>query len=356
MRGNEEKQTSLLCLVNVEERVPKNHPLRRIKKMAEDALSSMEPLFASMYSGVGRPSIPPETLLKAQLLIALYTVRSDRLFCEQLEWNLLWRWFLNMDAVGRGFDHSTFSKNRERFVAHDVSGEFFKVVVEQARAAGLLSSEHFSVDGTLIEAWASLKSFRPKDDDDDGDNNGWSDFRGKKRKNDTHESKTDPESKLFRKGKGREAKLCYMGHGLMENRNKLLVGVELTQATGTSERDAAELLLDQSPRAGPRTLGADRGYDTKAFVAACRSRNVTPHVAQNTSGRRSAIDGRTTRHTGYRASGIVRRMIEGVFGWLKTTGGVRKTRFRGQARVRQDFVIRGAAYNLMRLSKLLAAT
>jgi len=352
MRGNEEKQTTLLCLLNVEERVPQDHPLRPIKRMAEEALASMSPLFESMYSRVGRPSIPPETLLKSQLLIALYTVRSDRLFCEQLEWNLLWRWFLNMDAVSWGFDHSTFSKNRERFVTHDVSGEFFKVVVEQARVAGLLSSEHFSVDGTLIEAWASMKSFRPKDDADN-DNNGWADFRGKKRKNDTHESKTDPEAKLFRKGKGKEAKLCYMGHGLMENRNHLLVGIEVTQATGTAERDAAALLLDQAPRDGPRTLGGDKGYDTKDFVAACRARNVTPHVAQNTSRRRSAIDGRTTRHPGYRASEIVRRMIEGIFGWMKTTGGARKTRFRGAARVRQDFVFRGAAYNLLRIGKLI---
>lgn len=353
MRGPENRQTTLLCLTNVEERIPQDHPLRAIKLLAEEALSSMSPLFESMYSQVGRPSIPPETLLKSQLLQALFSVRSDRLFCEQLEWNLLWRWFLNLDYVSRVFDHSTFSKNRERFVTHDVAGAFFSVVVEQARSAGLLSSEHFSVDGTLIEAWASMKSFRPKDDDDD-DNNGWSDFRGKPRKNDTHESKTDPDAKLWRKGRGREAKLSYMGHALMENRHHLLVGMELTQATGTAERETALLLLDQSARAGPRTLGADRGYDTAAFVADCRARNVTPHVAQHTGRRRSAIDRRTTRHPGYGVSSVVRRMIEGAFGWMKTTGGARRTKVRGTNRVRHDFIMRGAAYDLLRMAKLLA--
>ncbi len=342
----------MLCLISPESRVPDDHPLRAVKALADAALKQLGAVFDQMYADTGRPSVPPERLLKGLLLIALYSVRSERQFCDQLGYNLLFRWFLDMDMVEEAFDASTFSRNRERLLAHEVSAKFFVAVREQA--AELMSSEHFSVDGTLLQAWASMKSFRPKDDDD-GDHNGWSDFRGQKRRNLTHESKTDPESRLYRKGNGQEAKLCFMGHALMDNRHGLLVDLRVTEANGTAERQAALQMLEPVARKRRITVGADRGYDTKDFVAGCRSLGATPHVARNDSGhRRSTIDDRTSRHPGYRVSQTVRRRIEQVFGWMKTVGGMHRSRFRGRRRTELAAHIVGAAYNLLRVSKLLA--
>lgn len=346
----------MLCLLNAEDLVARDHPLRAIKTLADAALSSMSPFLDGMYAECGRASVAPEVLLKAKLLSALFSIRSDRQLCEQLRYNLLFRWFLDLDMVGDGFDHSTFSKNQARLLAHDAAGQFFATIVEQAKAAGLMSSDHFSVDGTLIEAWASMKSFRPKDEDD-GDSNGWSNFRGERRSNETHESKTDPEAKLARKGNGQEARLAYSGHAMTENRNGLLVDFRILEANGRAEREAALVMLDDGSRGnGPKTLGADKGYDTKDFVAECRSRGVTPHVAKNEHARRSsAIDARTTRHPGYRASMIVRRRIEQVFGWMKTIGGLERTRWRGVAKTQLAAFLVGAAYNLLRIAKLRPA-
>jgi transposase len=355
MRGKEKKQATMFSTVSPEQRVPKDHPLRSIRTVADSALKSLSPTFREMYSTTGRPSVPPERLLKSLVLIALYSVRSERQFCEQLDYNLLFRWFLDMDIEEPSFDPTTFGKNRERMMRHEVAAKFFDAVVSHARAEGLMSSEHFSVDGTLIEAWASMKSFRRKDDDD-SDNNGWADFKGEKRSNDTHESKTDPESKLFRKGMGQEAKLCFMGHALMENRHALLVGFQTSVASGTAERETALQLLDEQLEGERRiTLGADRGFDSRNFVQALRDRNVVPHVAQSEH-RTPATDARTTRHTGYAISIGARRQIEKVFGWMKAVGGLRRTRLRGV--VPTDFLAKlaGAAYNLLRIANLTRAT
>lgn len=353
MRGHDSKQASMLCLISPESVVPTDHPLRAMKKLVEVVLRELSSVFDAMYSSTGRPSIPPERLLKATVLMALYTVRSERMFCEQLGYNLLFKWFLDMDMHEPAFDPTSFTKNRKRLLEHGVAGHFFRTVVEHARKAGLMSDEHFSVDGTLIEAWASMKSFRPKDDDD-SDNNGWADFRGKKRSNVTHESKTDPDARLIRKAKGKEAKLSYCLSALMENRNGLLTGIDLALATGFAERGSALAMLDGSESANNRrTLGADAGYDTSDFVAACRQRGVTPHVAQNRSSRRSAIDGRTTRWQGYSVSIGIRRMIERVFGWMKTTANFRRTRLKGRAKTTMAANFVGATYNLMRLIRLL---
>lgn len=346
----------MLCLMSVEDRIPQDHPLRPIKKMADEALRELSPVFDEIYASSGRYSVPPEFLLKALLLQALYSIRSERALCEQLQYNLLYRWFLDMDMLEEAFVPTTFTKNRDRLLKHHVAERFFDAVVGQAKGAGLMSSDHFSVDGTMIEAWASMKSFRPKDDDDD-DNNGWSDFRGKKRSNETHESKTDPEAKLWRKGKGREAKLCFAGNALMENRNGLVLDFHIDQMSGTIEREAAlEMLaihVGDNPKA---TAGADKGYDTKEFVAKLRELGITPHVAQNiTSNRGSAIDGRTTRHWGYAASQKIRKRIEEIFGWMKTVGCFRRTRFRGVARTQMAAYILVAAYNLTRMAKLMPA-
>jgi len=343
----------MLCLVSPESRVPAEHPLRAMRALADAALAALSDDFDAMYAGVGRPSVPPERLLKASLLLALYSVRSERQLCEQLEYNLLFRWFLDMDMLEPAFDATTFSKNRARLMEHDICAAFFATVREQAR--DLMSRDHFSVDGTLLEAWASMKSFRPKTDTD-SDSNGWADFRGQKRRNDTHESKTDPEAKLFRKGRGREAKLSYAGHALMENRNGLLVDVRVTEASGYAEREAALMMVEEHLPVGA-TLGADRGYDTRDFVAGCREARTTPHVAQNQHARRrSAIDGRTTRHVGYEISQTIRKRIEQVFGWFKTVGGLRRTRFRGRRKTQDAAYIVGTAYNLMRIAKLRRAT
>lgn len=348
----------MLSIKTPESMVPRDYPIREVKRVADLALRQLSPLFDEMYATSGRASIPPEVLLKSMLLIALFSIRSERLLCEQLGYNMLYRWFLDMDLEDEPFDHSTFSKNRERLLAHEVAHQFLRAIVQQARLNKLVSSEHFSVDGTLIEAWASMKSFRPKDeDDDDNDGNGWADFRGSKRSNATHESKTDPEAKLMRKGKGREAKLSYCMNVLMENRSGLAVGVEVEEATGWAEREAALVLIARELPGGRRiTLGGDKGYDTRDFAAACRERNTTPHVAQNiNANRKSAIDRRTTRHPGYRASAVVRRRIEPVIGWMKNIAGAKKTRFRG--RKRTDFwgQIAGCAYNLVRMARLSTA-
>jgi transposase len=363
MRGTDTKQASMLSLLTPEKRVPANHPLRVVKEMAEAALKEMSPLFDAMYSTVGRSSIPPERLLKASLLMAFYTVRSERLFCEQLDYNILFRWFLDMNMEEPSFDHSTFSKNRERLIAHEVAKEFFLTVVAQARAAGLMSDEHFTVDGTLIEAWASLKSFRKKDEkpgdrpppDDPG--NPTVDFHKEKRSNATHESTTDPDAKLARKGKGKEAKLSYSQHALMENRNGLLIDLRIAEANGTAERDLAlEMVGERLPGTTRITIGGDKGYDTKDFVEECGWRGVTPHVAQNiTEQRDSAIDARTTRHPGYSMSQRIRKRVEEIFGWTKTVANFRRTRFKGRERTELASYFVGAAYNLLRMGRLLEA-
>jgi transposase len=359
MRGTESKQSSMLFLGSPESVVPKDHPIRHVKRLADAALAQLSPLFDEMYSATGRPSIPPERLLKASLLMALYTVRSERMFCEQLGYNLLFRWLLDMTMAEAPFEHSAFSHNRERLLKHDVAGEFFRAVVEQARAGQLLSHEHFTVDGTLIDAWASLKSFKNKSDDrrdpPDDPGNPTVSFHGEKRSNDTHASTTDAEAKLMRKGSGKEARLSYAAHALMENRHGLLVDFRVTQATGFAERETALAMLDaRKERSGPITLGADKGYDTHDFVEECRAMNVVPHVAQAiTAYRGSAIDGRTTRHPGYAVSQRVRKRVEEIFGWAKTVGNFRKTRFIGVARTQLAAYLVGAAYNLLRISKLL---
>ncbi len=339
---------------SLEERIPAAHPIRRIKGLADRALGQLSEVFAVMYAETGRPSVPPERLLKAQLLIALFSVRSDRQFCEQLEYNLLFRWFLDLELDEPSFDASTFSRNRERLIRHEVAERFLAAIVAEASVQRLLSSEHFSVDGTLIEAWASMKSFRRKDGPPGGDANGWSDFTGTKRSNETHASTTDPEARLARKGDGHEAKLSFSGHALMENRNGLLVDFAVAQADGFAERREALGLLAQLKGSRRKTVGADKSYDTKGFVAACRELGVPPHVTQNAHRRRrSAIDRRTTRRPGYRISQVVRRRIETIFGWLKTCAGLHRTRVRGVARTQLAARLAAAAYNLLRLSRLL---
>jgi len=360
MRGTDDKQGMMFTVVSPEKRVPADHPLRPIKAGAEAVLKRMSATFDTMYSKVGRPSIPPERLLKSMVLMALYSIRSERLFCEQLDYNMLFRWFLDMNLEEPSFDHSTFSQNRERLLKHEVAAEFFTGVVELAASAGLMSDEHFTVDGTLIEAWASTKSFRRKDrdgrDDDPPDDPGnpTVNFRGEKRSNKTQESTTDPESRLARK-KGKEAKLCFSAHALMENRNGLLVDIQVDEANGTAEHtNAIEMLMKQE---GSKriTVGADKGDDTRGFVEDCRTLNVTPHVAQNSyARRRSAIDGRTTSPPGYQVSQRKRKLVEEVFGWMKTVGGFRRTRFKGRALTQLAAHIVGAAYNLLRITRLQA--
>ena len=362
MRGISEKQAVMLSLISPETRVPKDHPLRRIKGMADQELARLSRVFDDMYSHTGRPSIPPERVLKSLILIALYSVRSERQFCEQLDYNLLFRWFLDMNMVEESFDPTVFTKNRERLMEHEVGRRFFDAVVRQAREAGLMSADHFTVDGTLIEAWASMKSFRPKEEKasdrpTDGDpGNPTVDFHGEKRSNKTHESTTDPESRLMRKSRGKEAKLSYGAHFLMENRNGLLMDLQITPATGTAEEEAAEAMLKRQARKRirPRTLGADKGYDSKGFVSMLRGRKITPHVAQNTERRGgSAIDGRTTRHGGYEISQRIRKRVEEIGGWIKVIGGFRKTRYKGELRTQLAGWFVGAAYNLLRMAKLL---
>jgi transposase len=357
MRGKQEKQVTMLSLVTADQLVPEDHPIREIKPIVDNALREMSSTFSQMYAETGRPSIPPENLLKACLLVALYSVRSERQFCERLQYDLLFKWFLDMNITDQAFDASSFSKNKERLLEHEVAREFLTVVLEEAKRRKLLSEDHFTVDGTLLEAWASLKSFRPKDVGDGtpatGEKNPSVDFHGEQRTNDTHQSTTDPETRLARKGRGKEARLCFTGHVLMENRNGLVVDVDLTQATGTAERDTALDMLDGVPGSRRLTVGADKGYDTQDFVTRCRRMNVTPHVARRQT---SKVDGRTTRHAGYQTSQRIRKRVEEIFGWVKTVGGGCKLRYIGIARNRLWWELTAVAYNLLRMAKLAQNT
>jgi transposase len=358
MRGDDRQPDAMFSYVSMEDRIPQDHPLRTMRTLVDAVLRQISPRFAMLYARTGRPSIPPEKLLRAQLLQILYTIRSERLLMEQLDYNLLFRWFVGLTMDDVVWDATVFTKNRERLLAGDVARAFLEQVVAEARAQQLLSSEHFSVDGTLIDAWASLKSFQRKDGrggpppDDPG--NPSVDFHGERRSNRTHASTTDPEARLFRKGKGHESKLCHQGHVLMENRHGLAVDGMVTPPAGTAERETAVEMMGRVPRDGRLTLGADKGYDTREFVAVLREMAVTPHLTQNTTNRSSAIDDRTTRHPGYALSQRARMRIEEIFGWLKTVALLRKTRHRGTARVEWMFIFALAAYNLVRIRNLAA--
>jgi transposase len=360
MRGYDEQASHLFSYVSPEQRVPANHPLRPIRQITDRVLATLSPKFTAMYAKIGRPSIPPEKLLRALLLQVLYTVRSERLLMEQLEYNLLFRWFVGLNIDDPVWDPTVFSKNRDRLLAADIATAFFQGVRAEAEARQLTSDEHFTVDGTLLEAWASLKSFKKVDAEDappaDDPGNPTVNFHGETRTNATHASTTDPDARLARKGSGKEAKLSYTGHVLMENRNGLAVDVALLPATGTAEREAAIEMVAELPDSGRITLGGDKNYDTRDFVEQLRELEVTPHVAQNNTNRRSAIDERTTRHPGYAISQQKRKRIEEVFGWLKTVGGLRKLRHRGHERVEWMFTFAVAAYNLVRIRNLDATT
>ena len=358
MRGEDRQSGSLFSYVDLEARVAGDHPLRAIGTIVNEALSGLSGEFETLYSNLGRPSIPPERLLRALLLQGFYSIRSERLLMEQLDYNLLFRWFVGLGIDDPVWHPTAFTTNRDRLLAGDVAAKFLAAVLHHPRVRQLLSREHFTVDGTLVEAWASLKSFKPKDAREDdppgGGRNASRDFHGERRTNDSHVSTTDADARLFRKGHGKEARLCFMGHVLMENRHGL-VEAELTRAAGFAERCAAVELV--AARAGPGliTVGADRAYDAADFVMELRELGATPHVAQNTSGRRSAIDRRTTRHPGYRQSQRARHRIEEVFAWVKTIAGQSKAKHRGLERVRWSFTLATAAYNLIRLPKLLGA-
>jgi transposase len=359
MRGADHEQSLMFSYISAERRVPKDHPLRAIRTMADAALKVLDQRFGSMYAAMGRPSIPPERLLRALLLQMLYTVRSERLLMEQLDYNFLFRWFVGLSIDDPVWDVTVFTKNRDRLLKGEVAEAFFAAVLAQARQRNLLSDEHFTVDGTLIEAWAGQKSFKRKEskaadnppkDDDPG--NPSVDFHGERRRNDTHQSTTDPEARLARKGAGKEAKLSYAGHVLMENRNGIAVNSQVTQAVGRAEPQAAIAMVEQIPGHQRVTLGADKGYDTKEFVQELRDHQVTPHIACKPT---SIIDERTTRHPGYAISQQKRKRIEEIFGWLKTVAGLRKTRHRGVARVGWMFTFALAAYNLVRMRNLAPA-
>jgi transposase len=356
MRGTDHQQSSMFSYISAERRVPADHPLRAIRAMADTALKELSPAFDQLYAADGRPSIAPEKLLRALLLQVLYTVRSERLLMEQLDYNFLFRWFVGLNLDEPVWDVTVFTKNRERLLAGAVAEAFFTAVLEQARGHGLLSDEHFTVDGTLIEAWASHKSFKRKEGngapppDDPG--NPTVDFHGERRGNATHQSTTDPEARLARKGAGKEAKLCYAGHVLMENRNGIAVDGCVTQATGRAEPEATVALVEKIPGQQRVTLGADKGYDRKELVQQLRDHQVTPHIARKQT---SIIDDRTTRHPGYLISQQKRKRVEEIFGWIKTVAGLRKTRHRGVRRVGWMFTLALAAYNLVRMRNLLAA-
>lgn len=363
MRGNVEPQADLFCLISPESRVPKDHPLRRVKVLVDEVLRDLSPEFEEMYAENGRPSIPPERLLKAKMLQALYTIRSENLLIEALEYNLLFRWFLDLNLMDPIWDNSTFTKNQERLLAHQTAEVFFARIVGLAREHGWVSDEHFTVDGTLIEAWASLKSFQPKTgpkNADDGDpGNPSVDFHGDQRSNATHQSTTDDEAQLARKGRGKEARLCFGLHALMENRHGLCVQAEITTAHGTTESTAATKLLarqiDTTERV-PRTVGADKGYHNAQVVGFCRKQGIKPHIAEVNDRKVIGLDGRTTRSPGYQTSQKLRKRVEEIFGWAKETGGLRRTRKRGTARVGLSSLLILCAYNLVRMGKLLADT
>jgi len=361
MRGHVDPQGSMFSYFSPESRVPAEHPLRAIKADAEAVLASLSRELDELYAEEGRPSIPPERLLKASLLIALYSVRADRMFCEMLDYNILFRWFLDMSLEERGLDQSSFSRLRTRLVKSDLASRFFDAVVSEARKRGLMSDEHFTVDGTLIEAWASTaKSLRRKDgppSDGGPDDQGLVNFRGERRSNDTHESKTDPDAKLMKKGKGRETKLSYGGHALMENRNGLCVDIDVRSALETETEVAKGMLSRQArKRVRPTTLGGDKGYHTKDFVAHLRKNNIAPHIAQIEGRNTPGLDVRTTRHASYTISQRKRKRVEEIFGWMKAYGGLRRTMARGLPRVRIHAYIVAAAYNLLRMSRLRPAT
>jgi transposase len=352
MRGDDKQlQSGMFSYVSLEQRVPPDHPLRAIRKLVDEILARMSKQFDALYSEVGRPSIPPERLLRALLLQVFYTIRSERLLMEELDYNLLYRWFVGLEIDDRVWDVTVYTKNRDRLLNQEVAQSFFEQVKQQA--AGLMSDEHFTVDGTLIEAWASHKSFQRKDKGDGGPEAGRN-FHGEERRNDTHASKTDAEARLYKKSYGQEAKLSYLGHTVVENRNGLVVAAMATQADGMAERDAGLLMVADLTRMGQRriTLGADKAYDTRDFVDTVRELGATPHVAQNNTNRRSAIDQRTTRHAGYGVSLSKRWLVEKPFGWMKQIGGLRKVKLRGLAKVEWLFVFGCAAYNLLRIPKL----
>jgi transposase len=357
MRGPDRRTEGLFSYVSCESRVPAGHPLRSILPVADAALAALSADFQQLYALNGRPSIAPEKLLRALLLQAFYSVRSERQLMEQLDYNLLFRWFVGLGVDDPVWDVTVFTKNRDRLLEGAIAAKFLQAVLGQPKVKALLSDEHFSVDSTLIRAWASMKSFRPKDGSGEPPTpgrNGERDFHGEQPTNDTHASTTDPEARLFRKGKGKEAKLCFMGHALMENRHGLLIEGRVSEASGTAERDVAETMLAAVPGRHPITVGGDKGFDTAGFVAALRPLKVTPHVAQNISNRRSAIDRRTTRHPGYAVSQRIRKRIEEAFGWIKEVALQRRARHRGKDRVGWQFTLTAAAYNLIRLPKLLA--
>ena len=363
MRGEDQHSATFFSYMRLEDRIPADHPLRAIRELVDAALRDLSRAFNKLYADEGRPGVPPERLLRALLLQAFYTVRSERQLMEQLDYNLLFRWFVGLSADDAVWHPTVFCKNRDRLLNGDIARRFMASVLTLPQVRALLSSEHFSVDGTLIEAWASMKSFVPKDGDggsgksgrSGGGRNAERDFHGEKRKNDTHSSTTDPDARLFRKGAGKEAKLCHMGHLMMENRNGLIIDARLTEANGTAERTTALDMIEDNAKPGS-TVGGDKNYDTADFVAGCRERGCTPHVSQNDTNRRSAIDARTTRHPGYRISTIKRKRIEEPFGWMKTVGGLRKTRHRGRDLVEWFFLLTATAYNLVRIPKILAAT
>src|SRR5688572_193978 len=360
MRGDRREESELFSYVPLEDRVPANHPLRVIRKFVDPIQAELSPRFDAIYAKTGRPSIPPEQLLRALLLQVLYTVRSERMLCEQLQYNLLFRWFVGLGMDGQVWVPTVFTKNRDRLLEGEIAEAFFAAVLAEARRRGWLSDDHFTVDGTLLEAWASHKSFQPKTDHPRRrrakGRNPSRNFRGEQRRNDTHESRTDPDARLARKSNGQASTLAYQANVLMENRNGLIVDTEVMIATGTAEREAALSMLDRLPaRKRRRTLGGDKAYDTQDFVREVRARNITPHVAQNDRGRRSAIDGRTTRHSGFVISQRKRKLVEQTFGWGKTVGLMRKLRHRGAPLVRWMFAFTNAAYNLVRMRTLLGA-
>ena len=356
MRGLEETQGAMFSYVSLEQRVPKKHPLRAVRQVVDVSLATMETALTAMYSETGRPSIPPEQLLRALLLQIFYSVRSERLLMEQLDYNLLFRWFVGLSVDSTVWDHSVFTKNRDRLIDHDVGRRLLAAVVSQARKHDLISDEHFSVDGTLIEAWASMKSFQRKDGGGEppaGGSNPEVNFRNEKRSNDTHQSTTDPECRLYKKAEGQESRLCYLGHALMENRNGLVVDGCVTQANGHAERNAAIDMVDAIKTQGPITLGADKAYDAAEFVERLGKANVLPHIAQNTTNRKSAVPDEIAQSIGYAISQVVRKRIEEVFGWAKEIGGMAQVKLRGLAKVDWRFLMTLAAYNLVRMRSLV---
>lgn len=373
MRGSDQQSGSLFSYVDIEKRIASDHPLRQIREIVNEALSALNSTFEKLYAREGRPSIPPERLLRACLLQLFYSIRSERQLMERLDFDLLFRWFVGLGIDDRVWDPTVFSKNRDRLLNTEIAQGFLSVLLALPRVKQLLSREHFTVDGTLLKAWASMKSFRPKDGSGNppaGGRNGERDFRGERRSNETHASTTDPDARLYRKGNGRESVLCYMGHALMENRNGLAVAGTVTHATGTAERKAALALIDRPRRRrshrsirrpGRVTLGADKGYDASDFITALREQGVTPHIAINGTVskcgvvRKTAVDGRVTRHPGYAISQVIRKRVEEIFGWDKSIGGLAQVKLRGLPKVKALFTLALAAYNLIRLPKLLAA-